>query len=252
MESTNLSKAKPFYIPELHFSKTKLKGKKKRKRPTWLLFTETEKVVQNSPWREAEWHMCGKAGCLCAWIQTGPGTGSRPEHKTKPYCHRPATQPTALTQQFWEASENIPLFPFAAFPIWFSHLPTTGKDSSPLCPERTLYAPCRARKARQEPRGQLYCLDGFLAKERGNPKDRGAWWATVQGVEKSFGQDWASEHEQQAVPTLRSKVHLSAHQSNPQEARGQRAAGAAESGGWKPRLSYKHRAWVACTWERPE
>ena len=54
MESTNLSKAKPFYIPELYFSKTKLKGKKKRKRPTWLLFTETEKVVQNSPWREAE------------------------------------------------------------------------------------------------------------------------------------------------------------------------------------------------------
>ena len=35
-----------FYIPELHFSKTKLKGKKKR--PTWLLFTEIKKVVQNS------------------------------------------------------------------------------------------------------------------------------------------------------------------------------------------------------------
>ena len=41
-----------FYIPELHFSKTKLKEKKKR--PTWLLFTEIEEVVQNSPWREAE------------------------------------------------------------------------------------------------------------------------------------------------------------------------------------------------------
>ena len=24
--------------------------------------------------------MCGKAGCLCAWVQTGPGTGSRPEN----------------------------------------------------------------------------------------------------------------------------------------------------------------------------
>ena len=56
MESTNLSKKlNPFNIPELHFSKTKLKGKKKKKkRPTWLLFTEIEKVVQNSPWREAE------------------------------------------------------------------------------------------------------------------------------------------------------------------------------------------------------
>ena len=50
-----------FYIPELHFSKTELQEKKKR--PTWMLFTEIEKVVQNSPWREAEWHMCGKAHC---------------------------------------------------------------------------------------------------------------------------------------------------------------------------------------------
>ena len=138
--------------------------------------------------------------------------------------HRPATQPTAPTQQFWEASENIPLFPFAAFPIWFSHLPTTGKDSSPLCPERTLYAPCRARKARQEPRGQLYCLDGFLAKEGGNPKDRGAWWATVQGVEKSFGQDWASEHEQQAVPPLR-QIQSTPECPPKQPAGGQRAEG---------------------------
>ena len=35
-----------FYIPELHFSKIKLKEKKKR--PVWLLVTEIERVVQNS------------------------------------------------------------------------------------------------------------------------------------------------------------------------------------------------------------
>ena len=35
-------------MPELHFSKIKLKEKKK-KRPVWLLVTEIERVVQNSP-----------------------------------------------------------------------------------------------------------------------------------------------------------------------------------------------------------
>ena len=35
-----------FYIPELHFSKIKLK--KKKKRPIWLLVTEIERVVQTS------------------------------------------------------------------------------------------------------------------------------------------------------------------------------------------------------------
>ena len=37
MESTNLSKKlNPFNIPELHFSKTKLKGKKKKKEKTHM------------------------------------------------------------------------------------------------------------------------------------------------------------------------------------------------------------------------
>ena len=115
MDSTNLSKAKPFLYSWVTFQQNRVKGKKRKKKTTWLLFSEIEKVVQNSPWRETEWHMCGKAGCLCAWIQTGPGTGSRTEHKTKYYCHRPATQPTAPTQQFWEAFENIPL-PLQHFP----------------------------------------------------------------------------------------------------------------------------------------
>ena len=44
MESTNLSKAECFYIPELHFSKSE--SSRRKKTPTlWVLFTEIEKVV---------------------------------------------------------------------------------------------------------------------------------------------------------------------------------------------------------------
>ena len=83
------------------------------------------------------------------------------------------------------------------------HPPTTRKDSSPLCPDRTRYAPCRAQGARQEPRGQLHCLDGFLAKERGNPMDRGAWWARVRGVAKSWARlsRWARAPGGSTTPT---------------------------------------------------
>ena len=109
------------------------------------------------------------------------------------------------------------------------HPPTTRKDSSPLCPDRTRYAPCRARGARQEPREQLHCLDGFLAKERGNPMDRGAWWARVRGVAKSWTRlsRWARAP---AVPPLRRS------QSTPecppkQPAGGQRAEGSRRRGG---------------------
>ena len=34
-----------FYIPELHFRKTE-SSREKRKNPTWVVFTEIEKVVQ--------------------------------------------------------------------------------------------------------------------------------------------------------------------------------------------------------------
>ena len=83
------------------------------------------------------------------------------------------------------------------------HPPTTRKDSSPLCPDRTRYAPCRAQGARQEPRGQLHCLDGFLAKERGNPMDRGAWWARVRGVATSWAglSRWARAPGGSTTPT---------------------------------------------------
>ena len=107
------------------------------------------------------------------------------------------------------------------------HPPTTRKVTSPLCPDRTRYAPCRARGARQEPRGQLYCLDGFSSK--------GAWQSQGQRslVDKGsqrVGQDSASEHEHQAVPPLRRT------QSTPecrprQPAGGQRAEGSRRRGG---------------------
>ena len=109
------------------------------------------------------------------------------------------------------------------------HPPTTRKDSSPLCPDRTRYAPCRARGARQEPRGQLHCLDGFLAKERGNPMDRGAWWARSEGSQR-VGQDSAGEHEHQAVPPLR-RIQSTPECPPKQPAGGQRAEGSRRRGG---------------------
>ena len=175
MESTNLSKAKPFLYSWVTFQQNKVKGKKKKKRPTWLLFIEIEKVVQNSPWREAEWHMCGKAGCLCAWIQTGPGTGSRPEHKAKHYCHRAATQPTAPTQQFWEAFENIPL-PLQHFPSGSLILRPQGRILHLCVLTEHFMLPAGHREPGRSQGGSCTASMGFLAKGRGNPRDRGAWW----------------------------------------------------------------------------
>ena len=107
-------------------------------------------------------------------------------------------QPQAVLESFWEYAAY---FPFAAFPIWFSQPPSTGKDSSPPCPDRTLHAPCRAQGARQEARGQLHCLDGFPAKERGSPRTEGPGGLESKGSQR-VGQGWASEHEQQVVPPL--------------------------------------------------
>ena len=62
------------------------------------------------------------------------------------------------------------------------------------------------------------------------------WTEEPGGLESEgsqrVGQDSASEHEHQRFHhSDGAKAHLSARQSNPQEARGQRAAGAAEGGG---------------------
>ena len=128
-----------FYIPELQRGKTKLKGKK-RKNLTWLLVTEIEKVVQNSTlergrttyvW-ESRVPLCLNSDWTWAWV--------RPEHRTKHYCHRAATQPTAATQQFWKALENTPL-PLQHFPSGSLSLQAQGRTLHPRVPTENFMLP---------------------------------------------------------------------------------------------------------------
>ena len=72
----------------------------------------------------------------------------------------------------------------------------------------------------REPGQELHCLDGFLAKECGNPMDRGAWWAMVQGSQR-VRQDCATDQEHEVNLLLRLTEDATADQGNHQGARGQ-------------------------------
>lgn len=102
---------------------------------------------------------------------TGPETGSRSgKDNTKHYYHRAATHADNSDKHL----RILPL-PLTHFPSGPLILPlTTGKDSSPLCPVRTLYAPCRAQRSRQQPRGSCTPLNGLSRGRRfqrsGGPK----------------------------------------------------------------------------------
>ena len=177
-------------------------------------------MVQNT---EAEWPMCGKAGCLCAWIQTGPGTGSRPEHKTKHYCHRAANQPTAATQQFWKALENTPL-PLQHFPSGSLSLQAQGRTLHPRVLTEHFMLP--AGHGEPGKRKGVSCTASMCFQQRSEKSmDRGAWWARVQGSQRFDKAEPVSTSSRRFPHSDGAKAHLIVHQSNPQEAEGSRYHG---------------------------
>ena len=125
--------------------------------------------------------MCDWSSDVCS---SDLGTGSRPEHKTKPYCHRAATQPTAPTQQFWEAFENIPL-PLQHFPSGSLILRPQGRILHLCVLTEHFTLPAGHRERGRSQGGSCTASMGFLAKGRGNPRNPNSYQFSLSHVDSS-------------------------------------------------------------------